>query len=118
MEPLRYHIIIDVNDVGDKELNDGPALSTFLNTLPGMIGMKVLNPPVVIEGVPENPGITGFVIIDFSHISIHTFTIYKKAMVDIFSCKKYSQEEALQAVLKHFNADRSKAKIKEVSWGL
>lgn len=117
MEPQRYHIIIDVSDVSQKILNDLKGLEQFLTQLPAVIQMKILKGPIVIEGVAENPGITGFVIIDFSHISMHTFTKYNKVLVDIFSCKPYKQEVALQAVLDYFQASKSQAKIQEVSWG-
>ena len=117
MAAQRYHIIIDLTQVPTSRLSDEDGLNNFLNTLPRLIGMKVLKPPVVINGIPENPGLTGFVIIDFSHISIHTFTNHNQALIDIFSCKSYVQEEAVKAVLEHFQADRQNAKIQQVSWG-
>ena len=51
------------------------------------IGMKILAGPTVVEGAPENPGWTGFVIIDKSHIAVHTFkderaVIEKKVAID------------------------------------
>ena len=113
----RYHIIIHANNVENKSLTDKEGLSVFLNTLPGKIGMSVLHPPVVVEGIPENPGLSGFVIIDFSHISIHTFTQYKQALIDIFSCKPYRQEDAVQSVLDYFKILRESAMVEKVYWG-
>lgn len=113
----RYHIIIHANNVGTEVLNDKEGLTSFLNELPGKIDMKVLYPPVVVEGIPENPGLSGFVIIDFSHISIHTFTTHQQALVDIFSCKAYEQEDAAKAVLDHFKIPRESAMIEKVYWG-
>ncbi len=113
----RYHIIIHANNVEDDSLTNVEGLRTFLNTLPGRIGMTVLYGPVVVEGIPENPGLSGFVIIDFSHISIHTFTEHKQALVDIFSCKPYETEDAAQAVLDYFKIPKESAMIEKVYWG-
>lgn len=113
----RYHIIIDAQNVSQERLNDKEGITAFLNKLPGLIDMKILVPPTVVQGIPENPGITGFVIIDFSHISIHTFTAKDLAMVDIFSCKPYDQDVAIQAVLDFFQVKKEDTTIKEVWWG-
>lgn len=113
----RYHIIIHANNVDNDSLTDKEGLTTFLNELPGKIGMNVLHPPVVVEGIPENPGLSGFVIIDFSHISIHTFTQHRQALVDIFSCKPYDQADAAQSVLDYFKVPQDQAMIEEVYWG-
>ncbi len=117
MKTKRYHIIIDVADAPNEVLNDVEGLKKFLNDLPPLIDMHALTQPMVIAGVPENPGITGFVIIDYSHISAHTFTNNGEALVDIFSCKPYEQETAVKATLDYFKVDRDKARIQVVCWG-
>ncbi len=116
MSAGRFHIIIDLKDVPSERLTDTQGLDGFLKQLPGKIDMKILKGPEVITGVPENPGVTGFVIIDFSHISVHTFTNSSEALVDIFSCKAYDQDVALQFTLDYFQGDKEKAKIQIVSW--
>ncbi len=116
MNTKRYHIIIDVSGVDNKILNDQEGLKNFLNELPGLIDMHTLTEPLVVQGIPENPGLSGFVIIDYSHISIHTFTGNSEALVDIFSCKPYEQETAVNATLKYFQVPRDQARIQEVNW--
>jgi S-adenosylmethionine decarboxylase len=117
MQQKRYHIIIDISHVDNEVLSDEQGLEQFLRGFPEAIGMHVLKGPMVAVGVPENPGITGVVIIDYSHISVHTFTEYGDALVDVFSCKPFDQESAVQAVLGYFKAPRENARIKEVYWG-
>lgn len=116
MAAARYHIIIDINNVSNDILNDKNGIDNFLKAFPSTIGMHILHGPVVIEGVPQNPGVTGFVIIDYSHISMHTFTKFNQVLVDIFSCKPYDQQVAKQQVLEHFKVTESDAKIQQVSW--
>ena len=114
MSSRRHHLIIDLKEVQTDKLSDSEGLSNFIKNLPGVIGMKILHGPVVVEGVAANPGITAFVIIDFSHISIHTFTETSEALIDIFSCKSFDTNQALQFVLNHFEAKESQATIKQV----
>ncbi len=116
MSSKRYHIIVDMEEVGVDRLNDKKRIYEFLTKLPGMIGMNILEGPIMAEGVEDNPGITGFVIIDYSHISIHTFTISKTAMVDSFSCKEYDQQIAKQAILKFFKVPKEQAHVQIVRW--
>lgn len=112
----RYHIVFDLVDVSKELLGNIDALDDFLKKLPGIIGMKILKGPEIVVGVPKNPGLTGFVIIDFSHISVHTFEECKQASVDIFSCKPYDKQLAIDAVLQFFQAMPEQMKVKEVAW--
>ena len=73
---------------------DGEAVETILRELLGVIGMHILHGPEVVEGCPENPGWTGFVIIDKSHISVHTFDEGSRVSVDVFSCQPFDVGEA------------------------
>ncbi len=113
----RYHIIVDLVDASPEILNDEDGLKNFLMDLTKRVDMNVLYGPVVVSGIPENPGLSGFVIIDFSHISAHTFTKHNEAQIDIFSCKPYDQEVAQNAVLEYFKVDKSKSRIQTVCWG-
>lgn len=116
MTAKRYHVLIDVSGVDNAILNDEEGLSGFLKKLPGMIGMSVLKGPEIAVGIPENPGLSGFVIIDYSHISIHTFTNSNEALVDIFSCKPYNQEVTTNAVLDYFKTHKGNSRIQIVCW--
>jgi S-adenosylmethionine decarboxylase len=67
----------------------------ILRELPSLIGMSILSGPYVVEGIPENPGWTGFVVIDKSHISVHTFTETDTVSIDVYSCKPFNSEKAV-----------------------
>ncbi len=112
----RFHIIIDLNQAKTKALANVAGLEDFLQELPGLIGMSILYGPIVKEGIPENPGLSGFVIIDYSHISVHTFTQDNSCLVDIFSCKPYDQEHARDVVLEYFGANKNNSRIQVVAW--
>lgn len=89
----RYHLIIDAYGCDTKQINDIAVIEQFVRDIAERIDMKILKGPVTVEGIPENPGITCFTIVDFSHISIHTFTNSDEFYLDIFSCKPFDVTE-------------------------
>lgn len=116
MKTGRFHIILDLEKVDNQILNDEEGLKKFLVDVTEKVEMHVLFGPVVVSGIPENPGLSGFVIIDYSHISAHTFTNNGEAEVDIFSCKPFEQEKAKEAVLNYFKVPESSVRFQEVCW--
>ena len=102
---IGVHLIIDA--IFKEEIN-GKMVEEILTELPGKIGMNILKGPVVVEGVPENPGWTGFVIIDKSHIAIHTFDPVEcegmcKVSIDVFSCKHFDKEKVTEYFKEKFD---------------
>ena len=92
---IGVHLIVD----GVMERPMGKHMvETLLRELPSRIDMNILAGPYVVEGVPHNPGWTGFVIIDKSHISIHTFDEGNLVSIDVFSCKPFDAEQALSYI--------------------
>ena len=91
---------------GDRELLGSERLvRELLNTYPGEINMTKISEPFVFEysGVkPEDWGVTGFVIIAESHISVHTFPDHGYVWVDIFSCKEFEAPGALDKIVETF----------------
>ena len=116
MKSKRYHIIYDLTNVNDK-IADKSAIDAFIRNLVAKINMSILHGPIVVDGIEENPGVTAFVVIDFSHISIHTFTKYGEALVDIFSCKEFDREIAKKTCQEFFGVDDANTRTKEVWWG-
>lgn len=75
---------------------DGGDIARILSALPSEIGMKVLSGPFIVKGNPENPGWTGVIIIDKSHIAIHTFELEGLISIDVYSCKAFDGETVLR----------------------
>jgi len=59
--------------------------------------------------VPEDKGITGIVIIAESHLSIHSFEEKGWSFIDIFSCKDFDVQKAVDITVELF---------KPTSWDL
>jgi S-adenosylmethionine decarboxylase len=90
----------------DRETVEGVLLE-----LPGRIGMSILAGPVVVRGRPDNPGWTGFVVIDKSHISVHTFDEGNRVSVDVFSCRPFDAEEVRSYVERKLKLTRLNVRL-------
>jgi S-adenosylmethionine decarboxylase len=99
----RYHLILDAVEVDDKYLIDKEFLKNFLEQTTKLVNMKILYGPIVVEGVPENPGLSAFCVIDYSHISIHTFTESKEIYLDVFSCSPFDYSKIENYIVEKFN---------------
>ncbi|MBA7613194.1 S-adenosylmethionine decarboxylase proenzyme [subsurface metagenome] len=93
------HLIIDGFGSNPKLLESEELLYQLLDDYPAQIGMTKVAPPHVFRYVgskPEDWGISGFVLIAESHISIHTFPERRYVNIDIFSCKDFDSERAIK----------------------
>lgn len=92
------HLIIDGYGGNSERMQDLALLYELLDRYPSTIGMTKIAPPYVFKytgSKPEDWGITGFVLIAESHISIHTFPERDYICIDIFSCKDFDAQQAL-----------------------
>lgn len=104
----RYHLILDFIKVDKKYLNDKNFLRRLLNNVSRVINMNILHGPVIIEGIKDNPGLSAFCIIDYSHISVHTFIREKEFCFDVFSCKKFNGVKLEDYLIKKLEASQDK----------
>ncbi len=91
------HLMLDGYGCDKQRLQDLNLIYRILDELPSKIGMTKIMPPYVFKysGLkPEDWGLSGFVLIAESHISIHTFPEKSFVSVDIFSCKTFDLEFA------------------------
>lgn len=116
LQSKRFQVICDISGA-NQNIVSSDKLREFLEKLVKLLNMSILQGPIIAEGIPENPGLSALVIIDFSHISIHTFSKYNEALIDIFSCKEFDKEKVLDYCLEFFEAKKENSRIKEVYWG-
>lgn len=100
----------DKNSLDSKEL-----IEKFLDRLPEILGMKKLISPYVVryEGGEtwDHGGITGFMLIAESHISIHTFPHDGFYTADVYSCKPFDAQTAVEFFKKEFSSKSEKVKV-------
>lgn len=100
------HLVIDGYGGDPKKLQDVDLIQGFLDEYPSTIGMTKVVPPQVYTyhgKVSEDWGVSGFVIIAESHISIHTFPDRGYVNIDIFSCKEFDADASLEDVKATFS---------------
>ena len=105
------HLVIDGHNVNPEILQNQSLISKFLEELPNKIGMTKLMDPQVnrYEGTnSQDWGISGFVIIAESHISVHTFPERKYINIDVFSCKNFDVEKTISQVKSYFKLENVK----------
>jgi S-adenosylmethionine decarboxylase len=95
------HLMLDGYGCDQSKLQDLDLVYGLLEELPARIGMTRLMPPYVFRYAgarPEDWGLSGFVLIAESHISIHTFPEKSFVSVDIFSCRAFDADLAARAL--------------------
>lgn len=105
------HLVIDGHNGNPEILQNQTLVSKFLEELPHEIGMvKLMNPQVnKYEGKSSQDwGISGFVIIAESHISVHTFPARKYINIDVFSCKNFDVKKTVSQVKSYFKLENVK----------
>ena len=105
------HLAIDGYGASSEKLKDTDMVYRFLDEYPDAIGMTKIIPPQVYTyhgKTPEDWGVSGFVIIAESHISVHTFPDRQYVNIDIFSCKDFDAALSLEGVKTAFGLKETK----------
>jgi S-adenosylmethionine decarboxylase len=119
-ECFGMHLTLDLYGCNERKICDKKTIHKILNELPDLIDMHKISEPFVefFEGSPTgNPnsfdkgGICGFVLIAESHISIHTFSGYGYASVDVFSCKPFDADLAERFFVKQLEAKKVERRL-------
>ena len=103
------HLTMDGYGGSPEQLANLDAIYEFLEHCPDLIHMTKIMPPYVFKyhgKVPEDWGVSGFVLIAESHISIHTFPERRYLSLDIFSCKDFDYQQAIDYVTDIFDLTR------------
>ena len=99
------HVIIDGYGGDPDQLSDENVVRVILDQYPSMMGMTKITQPKVLEyrgTKPEDWGVSGYVMIAESHISMHTFPERGLVWADIFSCKDFDPVPVLEDFKRRF----------------
>lgn len=108
-ETFGMHLMLDGYGCNQTALEDEGFMRAFLSEFPEKIGMTKLMSPYVsrYEGVnPKDWGLSGFVLIAESHVSIHTFPMEGSISVDVFSCRAFDIGAAEREIVARFGISR------------
>ena len=115
MSEFGLHVTIDASGCNKRKLTSVTLVYDILNKLPEKIGMTKMTLPYVVKWLDKfsqgTEGISGFVMIAESHISIHTFPDQDYVFMDVFSCKQFDAEKAIKYLVNAFEAAKHEKNI-------
>ncbi len=95
------HLMIDGSKCNTQKLANRILIEQILNDYPRAIGMTKIGGPYMFEYQAPDPaysGVSGLVVIAESHIAIHTFPELDYFTMDIFSCRNFDHEAAIEYI--------------------
>lgn len=109
------HLMLDGYNCPAEILNDANKIYEFLDQMPEKIGMKKLTKPYIVKAVGNDKkdpgGWTGFVIIEESHISVHTFVKRGFITIDAYSCKHFDKDMAVSYIKEFFQVKEAEIHV-------
>ena len=100
------HVIVDGFGGDPDQLADENVVRAILDLYPEAMGMTKIAPPTVVRyrgTKPEDWGVSGYVMIAESHISLHTFPERCLIWADIFSCKDFDPAHVVDDLKRRFS---------------
>lgn len=101
------HFILDIYDCQEEQISHVENVRPLLHNI-----IEILNLSKVNESYKQfDPvGVTGVILLEESHLSIHTWPEKQFAAMDIFSCKPFNSEEIITIVAEHLGTQKIKTK--------
>src|SRR6516225_1012332 len=105
---MLVHLMLELYGCDRHILSDESLVNCVLEQYPDRVGMEKVSPVHLYDIETSNPldaGMSGFVVIAQSHISLHAWPEYGEVDIDICSCKEFSQEDAIAFAKQMFQSD-------------
>ena len=109
MREFGQHLTIDASICNRKKLTDQSYVYDILSNLPKELGMHKMTLPHVVKWLDPGAtieGVSGFVMIAESHISIHTFPEKDYIFMDVFSCRSFDVDKAVDLLTNVFESKK------------
>ncbi len=95
---MLVHLMLELYGCDRRLLENEALIRSVLDEFPARVEMEKVSPVHLYQIETSNPldaGLSGFVVIAQSHISLHAWPEYGEVDIDICSCKDFSQEDAI-----------------------
>jgi S-adenosylmethionine/arginine decarboxylase-like enzyme len=103
-EAFGQHLVVDAAGCNDR-ISNRDAIAAFAEELVKAIDMKAYGAPWIEHfghDLPKASGFTLVQLIETSNVTAHFCDHSGEAYFDIFSCKNFDQEIALEVIARHF----------------
>lgn len=105
---MLVHLMLELYGCDRHILSNETLIHNVLDEYPARVEMEKVSPVHLYQIETSNPldaGLSGFVVIAQSHISLHAWPEYGEVDIDICSCKEFSQAEAIAFAKQMFQTD-------------
>ncbi len=105
---MLVHLMLELYRCDRQILSDESLVRRVLEEYPARVDMEKVSPVHLYQIETSNPldaGLSGFVVIAQSHISLHAWPEYGEVDIDICSCKEFSKETAIAFAKEMFKTD-------------
>ncbi len=105
---MLVHLMLELYGCDRHILSDKLLVKSVLEEYPAHVEMEKVSPVHLYQIETSNPldaGLSGFVVIAQSHISLHAWPEYGEVDIDICSCKEFSQEDAIAFAKQMFQTE-------------
>ena len=97
-------------------MDDERLLRNVFDELSRLMDLRIIAGPVIVryvgeEGSPSGEGLSGFMIVAESHVSIHTDIRTGYASVDIYSCREFDIDLVEECLEKAFKPKKMEKKF-------
>ncbi|MBI5734009.1 MAG: S-adenosylmethionine decarboxylase [Candidatus Kerfeldbacteria bacterium] len=101
-----YHMILDLYGCNHKACGSLEICYNFLDKITDIMKTHKQAPPYIIftdgKKYPDKAGLSGWVPIVESGVSIHTLTVTNFITIDVYSCKKFDQKKIKNFIFRIF----------------
>ncbi len=115
------HVMIDLYGCNSALLASETLLRRVLDEYPDRIGMEKVSPVFLRDIKTSNPlddGMSGFVIIATSHVSLHAWPCYGMVNIDVFSCEEFQHRRGRSLRRPDVSGTRCRSPCSRASYAL
>ena len=111
-----YHLLLDFYGCDLGALNREEMLRETFEDLSKLMDLQIIAGPTIVryvgrEDSPSGEGLSGFMIVAESHVSIHTDIRTGYASIDVYSCKKFDVQLVEDYLVRVFKPQKVKRKM-------
>lgn len=100
--PFHKHILLKATFTGTGPESKGPAQDMLYDVVKALGMRAVTEPQAVYVSDPGNEGLTGSINLATSHVAFHVWDKTKLLMADVYSCKDFNHQDALDVFEEYF----------------
>ena len=99
-------LVLDLVGCTEKLDSVPPVRSFLLRLNKDILRMRILCDPIMRyiynADEPALNGVSGIMMIETSHVAVHTFSVLKEIHLDVYSCKDFMAGKVIEMTIKVF----------------